>query len=163
MDGRLQLIETKLAALDSASFQNLCDIYLSSRENISGNFHRPGSQIGKLKTTSGTPDTFFRLPDGSLRYVEYTTQSKNLVKKIKDDILKCIDEKLTGVSKKEISKIIICFNKGLTVKQENEITLFAEHKFIQIELLDIQWLAIEIYWKYYNIAKWEEIYQVKVK
>ena len=49
MDGRLQLIETKLSALDSASFQNLCDIYLSSREKISGNFHRPGSQIGKLK------------------------------------------------------------------------------------------------------------------
>ena len=54
---------------------------------------------------------------------------------------------------KEIRKIIICFNKGLTLKQENEITLFAEQKLIQIELIDIQWLATEIYLKHYNIAR----------
>ena len=46
MDGRLQLIETKLSALDSASFQNLFVTFIFFREKISGNFHRPGSQIG---------------------------------------------------------------------------------------------------------------------
>ena len=38
MDGRLQLIETKLSALDSASFQNLCDIYLSSAKKFPATF-----------------------------------------------------------------------------------------------------------------------------
>lgn len=57
--------------IDSAAFQNLCDIYLPFKEQEFASINRTGSQFGKQKTVKGTPDTFFRLADGSLRYVEF--------------------------------------------------------------------------------------------
>jgi hypothetical protein len=98
MTGRLKLIEQQLLGIDGAAFQNLCDTYLYLREESVTSISRIGSQFGKQKTVKGTPDTFFRLQDGTLRYVEYTTQAGSLVGKIKEDIDKCLDEKKTGVS-----------------------------------------------------------------
>src|SRR4030095_3526223 len=97
MNGRLKLIEQQLIGIDSAAFQNLCDVYLALREQELASINRTGSQLGKQKTVKGTPDTFYRLADGSLRYVEYTTKEEGLVAKIKEDIDKCLDESKTGV------------------------------------------------------------------
>jgi len=91
MSGRLQLIEQKLLAIDSAGFQNLCDSYLSLREDEYSSLNRSGSQLGKKKTIIGTPDTFLRLAENKLAYVEYTTQASAIVSKVKDDIDKCLD------------------------------------------------------------------------
>lgn len=71
MSGRLQLIEKKLLAIDGASFQNLCDNYLSLREDECSSLNRSGSQLGKQKTIIGTPDTFLRLLENKLAYIEY--------------------------------------------------------------------------------------------
>ena len=66
MSGRLQLIEQKLLAIDGAEFQNLCDTYLTLREDEYTSLNRTGSQLGKQKTIVGTPDTFLRLSDNKL-------------------------------------------------------------------------------------------------
>lgn len=153
MTGRLKLIEQQLIGIDSAAFQNLCDIYLALREQELTSFNRTGSQFGKQKTVKGTPDTFFRLANGSLRYVEYTTKEEGLVAKIKDDIDKCLDPSKTGVPSNEIYKIIICFNSRLTVAEETEITEHAESRKIRIELIGLDWIALEIYSKYLILAK----------
>lgn len=153
MNNRLKLIEQQLIGIDSAGFQNLCDVYLGLRENEISSMQRTGSQLGKQKTVKGTPDTFFRLSDGSLRYVEYTTTEKGLVDKIKKDIDACTDESLTGVPPDEVYKIIICFNSKLDVQQETEITKYADSKQIRIELIGLSWLALEIFSKYLIIAK----------
>ena len=97
MNGRLKLIEQQLLGIDSAAFQNLCDAYLSLREHGFISFNRTGSQLGKQKTVSGTPDTFFRLTDGRLRYVEYTTKAGSIVTKITKDIDACLNFNKTGV------------------------------------------------------------------
>ncbi|WP_029331457.1 hypothetical protein [Gillisia marina] len=89
MSGRLQLIEQKLLAIDGAGFQNLCDTYLTMRENEYSSLNRTGSQLGKLKTIIGTPDSFMRISGNKLAYIEYTTQATVIVKKIKEDIDKC--------------------------------------------------------------------------
>lgn len=153
MNGRLKLIEQQLIGIDSAAFQNLCDVYLALREQELASISRTGSQFGKQKTVKGTPDTFFRLADGSLRYVEYTTKDAALVAKIKEDIDKCLDESKTGVPANEISKIIICFNSRLDVAEETEITKYATSKDVRIELIGLDWLALEIYSKYLILAK----------
>jgi broad-specificity NMP kinase len=153
MTGRLKLIEQQLIGIDSAAFQNLCDIYLALREQEFASFNRTGSQFGKQKTVKGTPDTFFRLKDGSLRYVEFTTKEEGLVAKIKEDIDKCLDPSKTGVPVNEVNKIIICFNSRLTVADETEITKYAAAKNIQIELIGLDWIALEIYLKYLILAK----------
>jgi hypothetical protein len=153
MNGRLKLIEQQLLGIDSAAFQNLCDVYLALREQEFASFNRTGSQFGKQKTVKGTPDTFFRLKDGSLRYVEFTTKEEGLVAKIKEDIDKCLDAAKTGVPINEVNKIIICFNSRLTVTEETEITKYAASKSIQIELIGLDWIALEIYSKYLILAK----------
>lgn len=153
VSGRLKLIEQQLLSIDSAAFQNLCDIYLSFREQELASINRTGSQFGKQKTVKGTPDTFFRLADGSLRYVEYTTKADGLVDKIKEDIDKCLDPIKTGVPANQVNKIIICFNSRLNVAEETAITQHAVSKNIRIELIGLDWLALEIYSKYLILAK----------
>jgi hypothetical protein len=153
MTGRLKLIEQQLIGIDSAAFQNLCDVYLALREQEFASINRTGSQFGKQKTVKGTPDTFFRLADGSLRYVEYTTKEVGLVAKIKEDIDKCLDPSKTGVPANEVHKIIICFNSRLTVAEETEITKHAVALNVQIELIGLDWIALEIYSKYLILAK----------
>jgi hypothetical protein len=153
MNGRLKLIEQQLLGIDSAAFQNLCDIYLAFREQEFASINRTGSQFGKQKTVKGTPDTFFRLADGSLRYVEFTTKADGLVDKIQEDIDKCLDPIKTGVPANQVHKITICFNSRLDVAEETAITQYAVSKNIRIELIGLDWLALEIYSKYLIIAK----------
>lgn len=153
MNGRLKLIEQQLLGIDSAAFQNLCDIYLAFREQELASINRTGSQFGKQKTVKGTPDTFFRLADGSLRYVEFTTKADGLVAKITEDIDKCLDPTKTGVPANQVHKIIIFFNSRLDVAEETAITQYAISKNVRIELIGLDWLALEIYSKYLILAK----------
>lgn len=153
MTGRLQLIEQKLIAIDPAGFQNLCDAYLILRENEYSSLNRTGSQLGKQKTVIGTPDSFVRLEDNKLAYIEYTTQAESKVSKIIDDINKCLDESKTGVSPEKLYQIIVCFNSRLTVKEEIEIQKYIESKSKKIELIGIDILALEILSKYVLLSR----------
>ena len=153
MTGRLKLIEQQLLGIDSAAFQNLCDLYLKFREQEFTSFNRTGSQFGKQKTVKGTPDTFFRLNDGSLSYVEFTTKADKIVTKMKEDIDKCLDPLKTGIPANEVHKIIICFNSRITVEEETEIVKYANDRKIRITLIGLDLLALEIYSKYIILAK----------
>lgn len=153
MIGRLILIEQKLLGIDSAAFQNLCDLYLKFREQEFTSFNRTGSQFGKQKTIKGTPDTFFRLKDGSLSYVEFTTKADNIVAKMKEDIDKCLDPLKTAIPLDEVNKIIICFNSRITVEEETEIVKYANERNTRIILIGLDLLALEIYSKYIILAK----------
>lgn len=153
MTGRLQLIEQKLIAIDPAGFQNLCDAYLILRENEYSSLNRTGSQLGKQKTVLGTPDSFVRLEDNKLAYIEYTTQAESKVSKIKDDIDKCLDESKTGVSPEKLYQIIVCFNSRLAIEEEIEIQKYAESKSKRIELIGIDTLALEILSKYVLLSR----------
>ena len=140
-------------AADGAAFQNLCDAYLKLKEEEVVSFNRTGSQIGKQKTVAGTPDTFLRLTNGSLIYVEYTTTTKGIVKKLKDDIDKCLDEEKTGVPRTDIDKLVICFNSRLKPKHEKELIDYASEKRVGIELIGLDTLAIDVCFKYLILAK----------
>ncbi|PID83837.1 hypothetical protein CSB09_04010, partial [Candidatus Gracilibacteria bacterium] len=61
---RLQTIENRLKEINGTVFQELCDSYLAIKDNNYLAISRTGSQTGKQKTTKGTPDTFFQLPNG---------------------------------------------------------------------------------------------------
>lgn len=153
MTGRLQLIEQKLASIDPAGFQNLCDAYLVLREKEFRSFNRTGSQIGKQKTKIGTPDSFVRLYDNKLACIEYTTQAESKVSKIKADIEKCLDEEKTGVAAEKIDQIIVCFNSRLTLEEEAEIQDYAQQLGKRIDLIGIDTLAIEIQSKYLLLSR----------
>jgi len=153
MTGRLQLIEQKLIAIDPAGFQNLCDAYLILRENEYSSLNRTGSQLGKQKTILGTPDSFVRLSENKLAYIEYTTQADSKVAKIIEDIDKCLDSSKTGVKRDKVYQIIICFNSRLTVEEEIQIQSHANANSIKIELIGIDTLALEIMSKYLLLSR----------
>lgn len=153
MSGRLQLLEQKLLAIDGAGFQNLCDSYLVMRENEYTSLNRTGSQLGKLKTIIGTPDSFMRISGNKLAYIEYTTQATAIVKKIKEDIEKCLDESKTGVETNEVHKIIVCFNSRLKVSEETSLQKYASEKKVNLELIGIDIIALDIMSKYYSLAR----------
>lgn len=153
MTGRLQLIEQRLLGIDSAEFQNLCDLYLLSTEKDILSINRIGSQLGKKKTVKGTPDTFIRLEYNGIVYVEFTTTSKGIVNKIKGDIRKCLNSKITGIPKKDIQIIIIFYNSRLNSKEDQEIFQFAYSKKIALKLIGLDRLALDICLNYQFISK----------
>lgn len=69
-------------------------------------FHLEVNQELIKKTTLGTPDSYFVLPNEKYVFVEYTTQKQNLFKKIKEDLHKCLDIHKTKISHNEIEKIM---------------------------------------------------------
>ncbi|MGW1456090.1 nSTAND3 domain-containing NTPase [Salegentibacter agarivorans] len=153
MSGRLQDIENRLHQINSARFQNLCDTYLVLREREFTSIERTGSQFGKEKTVKGTPDSFIRLSNNKLGYVEHTTQSSSLPEKMKEDIDKCLDGSITKVASKQIDRIIICFNGRLKTAQEVKIQEYAQSKNIKLELIGVDTLALEILSKYLLLAR----------
>lgn len=153
MNMRLQLIETQLQNINPAAFQNLCDAYLKLEEENLLSFNKPGSQFGKQKTTSGTPDTFIRRTDGSLLFVEYTTKNDDLVAKIKGDIDSCVNKEKTGVETEDISSIIFCFNSKLKAAEETIIFEYSKEKRVNIRLIGLDTLAQDICYKYLVLAK----------
>lgn len=153
MTGRLKLIEKQLLGIDGAAFQNLCDVYLNFREKRNYSFSRTGSQFGKQKTVKGTPDTFFRSNSGKLVFVEFTTTSDNILKKLKGDIDKCLDSNFTKIALKDIGKIILFFNSRLSIVQEVEIFSYAKERSIFIELIGLDKLALDIYSEFPILSK----------
>lgn len=150
---RLQLIEEKLKSIDPAGFQNLCDAYLILREIKILSYSRTGSQVGKQKTISGTPDSFIRLESKRVAYVEFTTITDQIVKKIIADIDKCISTFPNYSENNDVYGIIIFFNKRLSSIEESEIQLHANNQKVSLELIGIDTLALEIMSKYFILAR----------
>ena len=88
-------IKDRINQMDQASFQILCDAYLSriGYQNLVS----LGTKAGAQKTTPGTPDTYFCISGGKYIFAEYTTQKDGLVEKIRKDIQKCLDVEFTQV------------------------------------------------------------------
>lgn len=117
------IIETYLLSIDQATFQKMMNhlLHLEGNKFISS----PGSVIGKNKTSKGSPDSFFEDGD-NYAFCEYTTQEKlakgqTFFKKLKSDIEHCFNIKATGISKNQISKIILAFNQSVSPSEFNEL------------------------------------------
>ena len=67
---RLQTIQNALIAINETVFQELCDSFLILRNENYKAFSRTGSQVGKQKTTKGTPDSFLLLSNGKYIFIE---------------------------------------------------------------------------------------------
>lgn len=143
-------IINKIKELNGGEYQSLMDIYLTKKgyENI----NQTGSKTGTNKTIKGTPDTYFKKGDKYI-FAEYTTQEKNLLKKIKEDIKKCFDETKTGIPISKISEIIIGYTGDLKVYEEEELRGICKKHDIKVTLISVTTLAYDIYNEYPIIAK----------
>lgn len=103
---RINEVQNRIKELEGGIFQKMCDTYLFQKYGLE-NISPLGSQEGTYKTTLGVPDTFIEHDDGTYTFIMYGTH-KNAKKKLKEDILECLDESKTNVSKSKIRKIICC-------------------------------------------------------
>ncbi|WP_049669755.1 hypothetical protein [Bacillus sp. FJAT-27916] len=149
---RLQTIENRLVEINETVFQELCDSYLILRNSNYSSFARTGSQTGKQKTIKGTPDTFFLLPNGKYIFVEYSTNITAGVKKLKEDIEKCLDHEKTGIAVKNIAEIILCVNFKLNSKAQNQLTTLLEDTGITLTLITLDLLALDLHLHHRNLV-----------
>lgn len=142
--GKLQAIEQRLEAINPAKFQALCDSYLSRINQNYIAFSRTGSQSGKEKTVLGTPDSFLLLPNGKYIFVEYSTNISSGVKKLEEDLQKCLDSSKTGIPIDQISEIIICINFNLKPSEPNVLLDLLKGTWIKLTVISLDSLSIEL-------------------
>ena len=80
MNNELNKIENAIKEIDAATFQKLCDEYLSRK--IGGQLLPLGSEDGRNMPTKGTPDSYIIKDDSTIYLMEYTSQKNNLLKKV---------------------------------------------------------------------------------
>ncbi|MFF2589641.1 hypothetical protein ACFVSS_17450 [Peribacillus butanolivorans] len=149
---RLQTIENRLMEINETVFQELCDSYLILRNSNYASFARTGSQTGKQKTTKGTPDSFFLLPDGKYIFVEYSTNISAGIKKLKEDIEKCLDQEKTGIALDNIKEIVLCMNFNLNSGNVNQLNSLIENKDITLTLITLDLLSLELHLQHRDLV-----------
>lgn len=142
---RLQSIENKLSSINEAAFQNLCDSFLALRNNNYSALSRIGSQSGKQKTIKGTPDTFLLLPNGKYIFVEYSTNISAGLRKLEEDVRKCIDTNKTGIQVNQIAEIILCVNYNLTALEIQALKSLLTHTRIGLTVYTLDSLSLELH------------------
>lgn len=149
---RLQSVENQLISINETVFQELCDSFLLIRNDNYKTFSRVGSMAGKQKTIQGTPDSFFLLPNGKYIFIEYSTNISKGLSKLKEDVVKCIDSKKTGVSTKDIAEIIICINFNLNANEIQELRSIISKTRIVLTVYMLDNLAIELHLHHRNLV-----------
>ncbi len=145
-------IKEKILTLNEASFQILCDSYLS-KEGYP-NIVSLGTKSGAEKTTPGTPDTYFFTEDKKYIFVEYTTQQSSLTSKIENDLDKCLDEKKTGILIEEISEIIFCHtSSNISPEDDKKFRKKCEDLEIKLTIIGIDVLSERLLSKYPKLVK----------
>lgn len=155
---KLQEIEQKLVSINDAVFQDLCDSYLYLTERNCTSINRTGSKKGKQKTKKGTPDSYFKTNDGRYVFIEYTTQAraknpKSFLKKLKDDIFKCLNEKETGIKTIQLAKIIYCCNSEVLPNEDKELSQICVEQGVGLQIVSIDTLAMALLGRCQYLAK----------
>lgn len=150
---RLQTIENRLKEINGTVFQELCDSYLTIRDKNYLAISRIGSQIGKQKTTKGTPDTFFQLPNGNFLYAEITTDTSTK-NKLANDIKACFNSDKTKIPIDKIQEIVLCFNWNIDQEDITELNTLAQSfkADIIVRYLMLQELALELHLNHRDLA-----------
>ncbi|WP_018885488.1 nSTAND3 domain-containing NTPase [Paenibacillus massiliensis] len=149
---KINQIQDRIHELSGDVFQKVADAYLH-RKGYS-NLNPLGSVIGADKVRKGTPDSLCTLPNGKYAFFEYTThKSKELYKKIIEDLEKCFDEGKTGIAVDLIDEVVYCHTSLLSTKEEKGIRELCQEKGVNINIFGIGPLSFDLYQKYPGIAR----------
>ena len=150
---RFQSIEDELRSINGTVFQELCDSYLKRRNENYRAFSRTGSQVGKQKTTKGTPDSFFLLSNGNYLFVE-TTTDVSTKDKLSNDILACFNFKKTKIPINKIEEIVLCINWNLDQKEILKLNELVKryNNNSGVRYLMLQELAIDLHFNHRDLV-----------
>ena len=147
---QIAAIENAIAQMNPARFQEVMDLILVRKFPNAKVFACVGSQYGKEKTVSGTPDTYIE-DDDQVFYVEYSTDISSGVSKIRKDIDKCLED---IVDRKISEKASMVIYANFKISKENQISVvdYAESKGFKCYVYDGQYIARLINSDYKDIA-----------
>ncbi|MGM9915542.1 MAG: AAA family ATPase [Lactobacillus crispatus] len=150
----LNRIEQAIKEIDPATFQKLCDEYERIECKAKGmdvSLVPLGSEDGKNKTTKGTPDSYIITSDGKYILMEYTSQEKKILQKVKDDLSKIGN---SDIDKNKIEEIKY-FSATSDIEPEDiqAIQKFLKKKKIKFEFVSNHRLATDISDKYRSLAE----------
>lgn len=149
---RLQTIENALASINETVFQELCDSFLILKNDNYRTFSRVGSQSGKQKTTKGTPDTFYLLPNGKYVFVEYSTNITKGVSKLQEDIKKCLDTTKTKIPINQIAEIILCINFNLNTEELQSLKNLLGKVELTLTIYTLDCLSLELHLQHRDLV-----------
>lgn len=148
---KVKEIEKALRSVDGGLFQSVCDSFLFKQGYQ--DINPIGSVPGSDKTVKGTPDTYVTKKDGNYIMIEYTTQRDRLIKKIHDDLDKCLDESKTGIPLSEISEIIYCANSNISPEEHRDLVNICKKENVMFTFNGISKLSLSLFHRYPIIAK----------
>ncbi|OIN59937.1 nSTAND3 domain-containing NTPase [Arsenicibacter rosenii] len=151
MNQRLTDIEEALKQIDHTNFQFLCDEYLYCRYGKDfRQITRTGTQVARIQTVKGTPDTYIVLPTGKYVLIEYTKQEKGLLKKLQEDIDKCLDTNKTSLISTDIDRILLIHTGKLSIEKDKQLRSNCP---VTLELIGIDMLALSIHNDFQQLAR----------
>jgi len=151
---KYQSIVGKLLKINGTIFQELCENLLILDLNRYTGFSRTGSHTTKQKTTRGTPDSYFSLPNGKFIFVEKTTNTSD-VNKLKNDIHSCFDINKSKIKAEDISHLILCFNWNIDQAKSKELFKLAKsyNQNIIIQFYSLDLIAMLLNAKYKDLVR----------
>lgn len=142
-------IQQAILQLEGGRYQTMMDCYLKRKFGYP-NFTSLGSQTGTDKPTKGIPDAYVLTEQGKYLFIMYGTVQASAYRKIKQDIIDCLNEKKTHIPNTSVEKIICCHtNSRITVAQDAEL----HSLFNNLILIGISDLSLDLYQKYPDIAR----------
>lgn len=147
----IETIKQRIRQLDGGAFQSLCDAFLE-KERQGVTFMSLGSHAGTMKTTRGTPDTYYVMSNGNYVFIEYTTQDTGVAKKIREDLDKCFDEEKTKVPVSKIFEVVYCHtSSNISPGDDFELRQYCESKNVVLTLFGIDQLALRLHQRHHDI------------
>ena len=135
-------IENRILEMDGGEFQKLCDAYLYAIQY--GKPNSTGGVAGANKVRTGTPDTFFELPNGKLIFAEYTVQKDRLFEKLMSDLGKCFDEEKTEVPVSKIEEVVLCYTGQIKPAEVLSLKSVCRDKGVKLTLFSISALSNDL-------------------
>lgn len=148
---KVNQIEKAIRELEGGKFQKLCDSFITVKENVE--ITSVGSHVGTYKTVKGTPDSYYTKENGQFVFIEYTTtQKKDLLEKILDDIKKCFDISKTEIPKEQIDRIIYCHIDKLEAAEKSKVIKLCQENGCDFVNYDLSSLSFELAHYYPQVA-----------
>lgn len=127
--GKYNEIQEELLRTDQATFQQVCNAYLSY--SFPGYLHSVGSVPGKQKTRRGKPDAYIYTKNGKYILSEATTQDpgnkSGFDKKLTADLNDLMNTKHHNMDKSDVESIVLCVNTNtLALSLNNKLVRVAK-------------------------------------
>ena len=136
-------ITQKIRAMEQGKFQILCIDYL--KYTVGGIVHSPGTVDGKEKTRIGHPDIYLKQDDGTYVLAECTTKddssTEKFLKKLKADLLECLNFEKLAVAKEKVRLIYLCCNSTIDTAAYENLSQIAASSQIKLVVIGLHELA----------------------